>query len=370
MGDKFLRLRVCGALAVAGALTCLGISGSALAALSHGATPADAGRPHYVQLADLFGPSDEEKAAAAAATQREEAQDASIASLTRRVGDLESALRQLTGQLEEANHRAQMLQQRITRMKKDFDYKLCTLVAQQLGATGNGGQGQDNTGNVLPCASQASSGTAAAPGFASQGSAAPAVQQGAQRYSSLSPAQGGAAAPGRQAGVLGTLPAGTPLPQPRGSVTGSSSAGGVASSAAAAPQQQASLGGGARSQFDSAMNLLASAQYDEARGAFRNFADTHPKDDLAPQAVYWVGAIAYVQKDYPGAARAFAEEIKEYPHSTRAPESMLKLGQSLIAMNQKKEGCTTLEALSSKYPKAPRSIRRQARDARHNARCH
>ena len=62
--------------------------------------------------------------------------------------------------------------------------------------------------------------------------------------------------------------------------------------------------------------------------------------------------IAYVQKDYPGAARAFAEEIKKYPSSPRAPESMLKLGQSLIAMNQKKEGCTTLGALTSKYPES------------------
>ena len=100
MGDKFLRLRVRGVLAVAGALTCLGISGSALAALSHGTTPADAGRPHYVQLADLFGPSDEETAAAADAKQRDEAQDASIASLTRRVGDLESPLRHLPAHVE------------------------------------------------------------------------------------------------------------------------------------------------------------------------------------------------------------------------------------------------------------------------------
>ena len=61
------------------------------------------------------------------------------------------------------------------------------------------------------------------------------------------------------------------------------------------------------------MNLLAKAQYDEARAAFRSFADTYPKDDLAPQALYWVGDIAYVQKDYPSAARAFAEELKKYP---------------------------------------------------------
>ena len=98
------------------------------------------------------------------------------------------------------------------------------------------------------------------------------------------------------------------------------------------------------------MNLLAKAQYDEARAAFRAFAEAHPKDDLTPQAVYWVGDIAYVQKDYPGAAQAFAEEIKKFRRVPRAPESMLRLGQSLLAINQKTEGCTALAALPEKLP--------------------
>ena len=101
------------------------------------------------------------------------------------------------------------------------------------------------------------------------------------------------------------------------------------------------------------MNLLAKAQYAEASAAFRAYADANPDDnDLAPQAIYWVGNIAYVQQDYAGAARAFAEQIKKYPNSPRAPDSMLKLGQSLIAMGQNQEGCTTLAALKTKYPNA------------------
>jgi tol-pal system protein YbgF len=124
-----------------------------------------------------------------------------------------------------------------------------------------------------------------------------------------------------------------------------------------------------RPAFDSAMNLLAKAQYDQARAAFRSFADSHPKDDLAPQALYWVGDIDYVQKDYPGAARAFAEGIKKYPSSARAPDSMLKLGQSLIAMNQKKEGCTALAALPSKYPAASKPVAAQAAASRKAALC-
>ena len=102
------------------------------------------------------------------------------------------------------------------------------------------------------------------------------------------------------------------------------------------------------------MNLLGKAQYAEASAAFRSYADANPGDsDLSAQSIYWIGNIAYVQHDYPGAARAFAEQIKKYPNSGRSPDSMLKLGQSLIAEGQTTGGCTTLAALKTRYPKAP-----------------
>lgn len=124
-----------------------------------------------------------------------------------------------------------------------------------------------------------------------------------------------------------------------------------------------------RAQFDAALNMLAKARYDDARAAFRTFADSNPSDELTPQAVYWIGDIAYVQKDYPDAAHAFAEQIKKYPTSSRGPDSMLKLGQSLIAMGQTKEGCMTLGALSSRYPTASKSVTAQAAAERKSS-CH
>ncbi len=89
-----------------------------------------------------------------------------------------------------------------------------------------------------------------------------------------------------------------------------------------------------------------------------------PRTDLASQAIYWVADIAYVQKDYDSATRAFAEVIKKYPTSVRAPDSMLKLGQALLASGQKKEGCTALAALPDKYPKAAKAVLSQGADAR------
>jgi tol-pal system protein YbgF len=141
-------------------------------------------------------------------------------------------------------------------------------------------------------------------------------------------------------GVLGTLPA-----------------------KQAAIQQPAS-NADAKAQFNAALDLAAKARYDDARSAFRSFVDANPQDELAPQAIYWIGDIAYTQKDYAGAAHAFAEEIKKYPTSSRGPDSMLKLGQSLIALGQNKEGCMTLGALPSKYPNASKGVAAKAASER------
>jgi tol-pal system protein YbgF len=141
------------------------------------------------------------------------------------------------------------------------------------------------------------------------------------------------------------------------------SAGNVASAATPAMlQNNPALA--VQQEYDSAMGLLSRAQYDEARAAFGAFVEAHPKDELAAHAIYWVGNIAYVQKDYAAAAKAFATGLKSYAKSPRAPESMFKLGQTLIAIGQQKEGCLTLGAIKSKYPKATSEVLNQAARAR------
>ncbi len=284
--------------------------------MTAGAAPAADTSRGYLRVADLFGESDEEKAAR---LQHEQNQDDAIRSLNDKVRDLQDTVRNLTGENEALSHRVDELNARIDKMQKDFEYRLCQMSAQQLGA---------GDANNVPCGTTGG-------GSAPASSPPPAADS---RPAPSSPAM--QLAPGPR--VLGTLPAGTPVP----------------SEGAAASNPDT------RAQYDAAMNLLAKAQYDEARAAFRSFADTNPKDDLAPQAVYWIGDIAYVQKDYGNAARAFAEVIKKYPTSTRAPDSMLKLGQALIGGGQKKEGCTALAALPAKYPKAPKATLDKGADAR------
>jgi tol-pal system protein YbgF len=300
--------------------------------------------------AQLFGESDEEKAARQA---HENAQDAqtqqlagSLATLSDRVKTLEDnvqsltqALSRATGANEDLSHQLALANERLDRAEKDFAYRLCMLSAQQLGAA------PDNQG--LNCAA-ASAGTpppAPGPSRLTPGAALPPLD--GNSGASAVPGSN-LVGPGRPPGVLGTLPSSGPGGNP--SVP--------PAAAAAAPARGAT-------QFDAAMNLLAKAQYTEASAAFRAYADANPNDEaLSSQAIYWVGNIAFIRQDYPSAARAFAEELKKYPHADRSPDAMLKLGQALLAQGQTSAGCTTLGLLKTKYPNATQSTLAAAAGAR------
>ena len=303
-----------------------------------------------LKVAALFGESDEEKAAREA---HEQNQDQGIANVNGRVGDMENSLRSLTGQVEQLSHRIQQLNDRLDRMQKDFDYKLCALSAQQLGV-------QTSGDNALPCNGAPQGGTTQSLGQGTgqgtgQGSSISGAVEMPQTGSvarsapqSLSPRDDQASGPPQHLapgpGTLGTLPsnAALPLPPPAGQ----------GDMPAPVPVSHP--------EFDKAMSLLAKAQYDEALAAFQGYADKHADDALAPQALYWVGDIYFVQKDYPSALRALANGIKKYPSSARAPDSMLKLAETLIALDRKKEGCTALAALPSKYPTASKTVATKA----------
>jgi tol-pal system protein YbgF len=301
----------------------------------------------YPAHAQLFGESDEEKAARQA---HEDGQDAQIKQLGDRVQQLEDKTRNLTESLstltganEELSHQIQDLRQKMDAQQKDFAYRLCMMSAQQLGA-GDQGLNCGGTGTAPPGAAAQGPAAAMAPG-----TALPPITEAAPAPNPVPAPDNEEGTPqqlGRPPGVLGTLPADRAPAQ--------------------APPPGASRGGG--SQYDRAMNLLGKAQYAEASAAFRSYADANPDDrDLSAQSIYWIGDIAYVQHDYPGAARAFAEQIKKYPNSSRSPDSMLKLGQSLIAEGQTSGGCTTLAALKTRYPKAPPATLAAAAGARKTA---
>lgn len=310
--------------------------------------------------AQLFGPSDEEKAHEASQDSaiqdlqnQTHQQDSRIRELEDRVRGLTQSLSQATGTNEELQHQIQVQNGKLEQAQRDFAYRLCQLSAQQLGA----GDAMNCAAAGTPSAGQGG-GYSPPPGAMQPGAALPPIDatgNGPGGFTNAPPPSddSGQVTRGRPPGTLGTLPMNS----------GPSYGGG-----APTPLQGASAGGGGSAQYDQAMNLMARAQYDQASAAFRAYADANPGDtDLSPQAIYWVGNISFVQQSYAPAARAFAEVLKKYPKSQRAPDAMLKLAQSFMAMGQKSEGCTTLGLIKSKYPNASPQTLSQAANIRKTA---
>ena len=76
-----------------------------------------------------------------------------------------------------------------------------------------------------------------------------------------------------------------------------------------------------------------------------------------------------MQKDYDRAAKAFLDGFNRFSDGQKAPDSLLKLGASLNAMDEKAEACLALRELATRFPNAKPPIERKAADVRRLAGC-
>jgi tol-pal system protein YbgF len=241
-----------------------------------------------------------------------------------RMADLEQSLRDLRGQVEQLSFLVKQLQQQAELQRNETNYRLGAL------------EGGAPAGSIAPA------GAAGPPAAVAAGPGTP-LAPSAGGPTQLTPGAGSQVA-GARPGNLGALPA-------------------SAAPAVAGPAVDA------RAQYDAAMELLSRAQYSDAQSAFRNFVVANPTNDLAGPAQYWVGDISFTQKDYSGSAKAFADVLKRFPKTSKAPDAMLKLGLSLMELGQKNEACTTLGAIKAKYPTANASILSRAAQRFKESKC-
>lgn len=112
----------------------------------------------------------------------------------------------------------------------------------------------------------------------------------------------------------------------------------------------------AEAQYDQAQSLLKSGAYADAANAFQTFIQKFPEHKLTGNAYYWLGETFYVQKNYERASSLFAEGVKKNPKSHKTPDSLLKLGMSLNAMQRKTDACKVFQELEKRYEKSAPNI--------------
>ena len=223
-----------------------------------------------------------------------------------RINQLEDLVRQLTGRVEEATYKANQAQKQMERMQADIDLRFKDLQAQGQGAA-----------------------------------AAPAPQP----QSALSmPAAGGATAKGAD------VPGPATGPQTLGTLSEKDMKRLAPAAAAATPQ----------SLYDGAFEALQGGDYATAERGFQDFLSKYSDNQLAANAQYWLGHIAYVRKDFSSSAALFLEGYKKYPKHSKAPDMIYKAGSAFGQMGKTKEACTAFGILFSEQPKMSDSVRRAA----------
>lgn len=99
-----------------------------------------------------------------------------------------------------------------------------------------------------------------------------------------------------------------------------------------------------------AFDMLKEGKYDEAIRGFRGVLERWPNGRYAGDALYWTGETYYVKRDYKSALTAFQTVGQRFPTSTRAPDSLLKVGLSQLELKQAVEGQATLARVIQMYP--------------------
>ncbi|MGA7256327.1 MAG: tetratricopeptide repeat protein, partial [Terracidiphilus sp.] len=112
--------------------------------------------------------------------------------------------------------------------------------------------------------------------------------------------------------------------------------------------------------FQAGVRDFNGARYSVAQGEFQDVVQNYPTDDLAGQSDFYLGEIAYHQKDYDTAVKAYNAVLESFPDSLKAPAAQLHKGYAELDMDRRSSGIEELRSLIKRHPQSP-----EAQQARH-----
>lgn len=287
------------------------------------------------------------------------AQDAADAIV--RLNRLENQMRQLSGQIEQLEFENRQLKDQLRKFQEDVEFRF-----QDLG--GRGGSKAPSTTPARPAQPQAAPQRRSDVFDPSQDPNAP----GAPRPLGTTPpsqplAEAELEPDGEQFAGIGELieeeqaaPGGLDngLTMPQGAIP-----------ARPGPSVAATSVGDPRADFDSAYAAFTQRDYDQAEMGFRRFLQSNPRDQMVPEATFWLGETYLQRKRYREAAEQFLNVSAEHPNAAKAPDALLRLGVSLNGLGARDRACAVFAELDRKYPQAPAAVRQASEREQKRNKC-
>jgi tol-pal system protein YbgF len=102
--------------------------------------------------------------------------------------------------------------------------------------------------------------------------------------------------------------------------------------------------------YSSAYRDITGGNYDLAKQEFQAYVKYYSGTELASNAEFYLGEIAYLKKNYREAAADYDRVIQDYPNSFKLASAHVKKGLALLALGQRAAGIRELREVIRAYP--------------------
>ena len=113
--------------------------------------------------------------------------------------------------------------------------------------------------------------------------------------------------------------------------------------------------------YQNGLRDLTSGKYDLARQEFSDYIHNFPTNDLAGNAQFYLGEIAYAQNDFKGAIASYEIVLANYPKSFKIAASLLKKASAELELGSKASAIRDLREVERRFPGSDEARRAQAK---------
>jgi tol-pal system protein YbgF len=113
--------------------------------------------------------------------------------------------------------------------------------------------------------------------------------------------------------------------------------------------------------YSNGLRDITSGKYDLARSEFQDYLKYYADTDLASNAQFYLGEIAYSQKQFDQAVAEYDKVLSNYPKSFKLAPARLKKGMALIELGQKTGAVRELREVVRRYPGTEEDRRARAK---------
>ncbi len=103
--------------------------------------------------------------------------------------------------------------------------------------------------------------------------------------------------------------------------------------------------------YTDALRDFRSGNTDLAGQEFQQYLTYFPTTELAANAQYYLGEIAYNKADYNGAVQAFDAVLERYPQNPKTADAHLMKGMALLKLNQRNRAAQEFHSLIENFPR-------------------